>query len=339
MASNLNRCDSVEEDYIDMEVSSLSSLITATAQNNSNQREFEFQMSLCSLERDSTTSPADELFYKGKLLPLHLPPRLQMVEKLLETAKDFSFDEFYGTPLATCTVPSPTTSNTPFESCNVSPVESCQVSRELNPSEYFSEVFSDFSESAVDNTTKKSWSRKLKLIKQSSLGSKLKASKAYLRALFGKSGCSDESCTYAARVADEGSASKADYRQRLNNKYAKMESSRIPFGQIQKENRKTQNSVSGSHRRSFSVSMRRQLPLKSSFKTTPSSNDSSGFHPLQFLKRSTSINSDVENSIQGAILHCKQSLQQKSDVGFCSMSATRVVAATDDQERAQIFRG
>jgi len=32
-------------------------------------REFEFQMS----EKESSTSPADDLFYKGKLLPLHLP--------------------------------------------------------------------------------------------------------------------------------------------------------------------------------------------------------------------------------------------------------------------------
>ncbi|KAH0870148.1 LOW QUALITY PROTEIN: hypothetical protein HID58_077170 [Brassica napus] len=52
--------------------------------NNNNPREFEFQMShLCPLEIDKTTFPADELFYKGKLLPLHLPPRLLMVQKLI----------------------------------------------------------------------------------------------------------------------------------------------------------------------------------------------------------------------------------------------------------------
>ena len=52
---------------------------------------------LCPLEIDKTTFPADELFYKGKLLPLHLPPRLLMVQKLVE---DYTFDqEFYSTPL------------------------------------------------------------------------------------------------------------------------------------------------------------------------------------------------------------------------------------------------
>ena len=37
------------------------------------------------LERMSTSgiSPADELFFKGQLLPLHLPPRIQMVKKLV----------------------------------------------------------------------------------------------------------------------------------------------------------------------------------------------------------------------------------------------------------------
>lgn len=322
MTSNLERCDSdVEEDYIDMEVTSFTNLVRKTLNNNNNPREFEFQMShLCPLEIDKTTSPADELFYKGKLLPLHLPPRLQMVQKLLE---DYTFDdEFYSTPLATGTVTTPATNNTPFESCTVSPAESCQVSKELNPEDY-SHEYSDSMEEE-----KKSWSKKLRLIKQSSFGTKIKASRAYLRSFFGKTSCSDES-----RVADEGSILR----------YSRVQP---PFGQIKTERPKKQSngSVSGSrHRRSFSVSMRRQ-PVKSS--NNKSSSSSLGFRPLQFLKRSTSSSSssEIENSIQGAILHCKQSLQQKqkqfsvSEVGFCSLSASRI-AATDDQERAQLFRG
>ncbi|CAG7874183.1 unnamed protein product [Brassica rapa] len=311
MAANLALCDSdVEEDYIDMEVTSFTSLVHKTlSNNNNNPREFEFQMShLGPLQIDKTTSPADELFYKGKLLPLHLPPRLQMVQNLLE---DYTFDDdFYSTPLTT-----PVTSNTPFESCTVSPAESCQVSKELNPEEYFL----NYSDSLEE---KKSWGKKLKLIKQLSFGTKIKASKAYLRSFFGKSSCSDES-----RVADEGSVLR----------YSRVQP---PFGQIKTEKPKKQSdgSVSGSHRRSFSVSMRRQ-PAKSS---NNKSSTSSGFRPLQFLKRSTSSSSEMENSVQGAILHCKQSQQQKqcsvNEVGFCSLSASRIVA-TDDQERAQLFRG
>ncbi|EOA28998.1 hypothetical protein CARUB_v10025251mg [Capsella rubella] len=332
MAFNLDRCDSdVEEDYIDMEVTSFTNLVRKTLNNNP--REFEFQMShLCALEIDTTTSPADELFYKGKLLPLHLPPRLQMVQKLLE---DYTFDdEFYSTPLATGTLPTPVTSNTPFESCTVSPAESCHVSKELNPEDYFlnysDSVEQEEEEEDDDDEKKKSWTRKLRLIKQSSLGTKIKASRAYLRSFFGKTSCSDESscASSAARVADESSVLR----------YSRVK----PFGQTKTERPKKQSSgsVSGSHRRSFSVSMRRQ-PAKCS---NNKSSNSLGFRPLQFLKRSTSSSSEIENSIQGAILHCKQSQQQKqkqysvNDVGFCTLTASRM-AARDDQERAQMFRG
>ncbi|CAD5320837.1 putative membrane-associated kinase regulator 4 [Arabidopsis thaliana] len=328
MAAYLERCDSVEEDYIDMEVTSFTNLVRKTLSNNY-PREFEFQMShLCPLEIDKTTSPADELFYKGKLLPLHLPPRLQMVQKILE---DYTFDdEFYSTPLATGTVTTPVTSNTPFESCTVSPAESCQVSKELNPEDYFLEYSDSLEE---DDEKKKSWTTKLRLMKQSSLGTKIKASRAYLRSFFGKTSCSDESscASSAARVADEDSVLR----------YSRVK----PFGQIKTERPKKQSngSVSGSHRRSFSVSMRRQAAKSSNNK----SSNSLGFRPLQFLKRSTSSSSEIENSIQGAILHCKQSQQQKqkqkqystvNEVGFCSLSASRI-AARDDQERAQMFRG
>lgn len=329
MAAYLERCESdVEEEYIDMEVNSFTNLIRKTL-NNNNPREFEFQMShICPLGTDKTTSPADELFYKGKLLPLHLPPRLQMVQKLLE---DYKFDdEFYSTPLATGTATTPVTSNTPFESCTVSPAESCQVSKELNPEDYFLD-YSDSLEEEEDER-KKSWTKKLRLIKQLSFGTKIKASRAYLRSFFGKTSCSDESscASSAARVADEGSVLR----------YSRVQ----PFGQTKTERPKKQSngSVSRSHRRSFSVSMRRQ-PAKSS---NNKSSNSLGFRPLQFLKRSTSSSSEIENSIQGAILHCKQSqsMQQKqkqfsvNEVGFCSLSGSRI-AARDDQERAQMFRG
>jgi hypothetical protein len=46
-------------------------------------REFEFDISGLnaqpSIELDSIGSPADELFYKGRLLPLHVPLRIQML--------------------------------------------------------------------------------------------------------------------------------------------------------------------------------------------------------------------------------------------------------------------
>lgn len=70
-------------------------------------REFEFSITLSDIGAPSSNgflgafSPADDLFYKGRLLPLQLPPRLHMVEQLssLEssnTAEDESGEEDYG---------------------------------------------------------------------------------------------------------------------------------------------------------------------------------------------------------------------------------------------------
>ncbi|GLT50869.1 hypothetical protein SLA2020_243260 [Shorea laevis] len=347
MAVNLLSYDQEDDDYIDMEVSSFSNYFCHSVSSPPHAREFEFQMSSGPMEREPTSSPADELFYKGKLLPLHLPPRLQMVEKLpqnsnsvYEDEKD-NFYEFYSTPLTT-TLTTPTTTSTPVHSCNMSPSESCQVSRELNPEEYFFDYPTEVS-GFIGENPKKSWTKKLKLIKRSFIGSKLKASRAYLKALFGKSGCSDESCAAAARVADEGSMSQAKER---HEKYMK-ETKKNSFGQSQKEKyyiptttmksfdraKKTEENT-GRHRRSFSLAIK-QNPTKkysyfssSSDSSSCSSNNSNRFHALQFLKRSNSVNSEIENPIQGAIAHCKQSQQLMlsrkavSEAGFYYFSAS-----------------
>ncbi|KAF8392452.1 hypothetical protein HHK36_022794 [Tetracentron sinense] len=52
--------------------------------SSSSSSDFEFTISLSPLKSSSSTlSPADDLFYKGQLLPLHLSPRLSMVRTLL----------------------------------------------------------------------------------------------------------------------------------------------------------------------------------------------------------------------------------------------------------------
>ncbi|KAL2526120.1 putative membrane-associated kinase regulator 4 [Abeliophyllum distichum] len=319
------------ESYIDMEVGSL-----ATIFSPSHHREFEFQSFSCSSGRDTTTSPADELFYKGKLLPLHLPPRLQMVEKILQnnyssTTFEPLQESLFSTPLFT------PASNTPFESCNISPSDSFQVSRELNPHEYFLEYSTDqsstyvFEEEPASSNTNKSWTKPLKLIKQSTLGSKLKASRAYLKSLFTKSSCSVES---SRNIVYEGSISKPKECAFQHSKTSK----NVPFGQIQTK----------CHRRSFSGAIKRTPKAKSSSsnssKSGSSSTDSNGFQEMKFLKRSMSGKSELENSIRAAIAHCKRSHQQEfcsrktvSDLGFCSISASRVIY--DDQERPEICRG
>ncbi|XVE66031.1 hypothetical protein DITRI_Ditri08aG0048900 [Diplodiscus trichospermus] len=52
--------------------------------SSSSSSDFEFRISLSPHAKSSSTlCPADELFYKGQLLPLHLSPRLSMVRTLL----------------------------------------------------------------------------------------------------------------------------------------------------------------------------------------------------------------------------------------------------------------
>ncbi|KAG9453831.1 hypothetical protein H6P81_006735 [Aristolochia fimbriata] len=339
MARDLVPCDQVEEEYIEMDVSSSSFFFCYSPQS----RDFEFQMSSKLPERDQpTTSPADELFYKGKLLPLHLPPRLQMVQKLLRNPP--SCNSSYQQNVDSLEQSYVTATATPYESCNISPADSCPVSRELNPDEYLYECGPD--DTSFINHPKKSWSKKLKLIKQSSLSHKLRASRAYLKSFFTKSGCTDESSTDAAKIIEELPASKA---AEPLNKYIIKVAKRNPFGQIHRERHQANAAVlkdiqeeraenNGSHRRSFSGAIKRNLAAKSPSSSSSSSSSfssvsSNGLHGVQMLKRSSSVNSEVESSIQGAIAHCKQSQLQlfsarkrASEVGFCSLSASRIVA-------------
>jgi len=361
MATTLLACDPADDDYIDMEVNSYSNFF-CHSQSYPQPREFEFQMSSIVQEKETTTSPADELFYKGKLLPLHLPPRLQMVEKLLEKStspfdkEDDIFEEFFSTPLAT-TYTTPT-AGTPFESCNISPSDSCQVSRELNPEEYCNLAYTtDTSGGFVVENQKKSWTKKLK---QSSLGSKLKASRAYLKSWFGKSGCSYETYATSTKVADEGSVSKA---REVLNKHVQV-AKKNPYGQIHRDRYQSSNSAMRSykektsedennqHRRSFSVGIKMLSGNKSSSSSSSMSgstsfsfsNKSYGGQARQLLKRCSSTNSEIENSIQGAIAHCKKSQQvlsskkTASEVGLYSVSASRT-SVCEDHERVEPRRG
>lgn len=349
MATNQALCNHADEDYIDMEVSSSSSILCFSISSPPQAREFEFQMTSLSNEKETTTSPADELFYKGKLLPLHLPPRLQMVQKILQNCNtttldcktQVAFEENYSIPFITTSISATpgTNTSTPIESSNISPLESRRVNAQLNPDECFFEWSIESSRFIDNDHPKRSWSKKLK---QFSLGQKLKASRAYLMSLFSKSGCSDESCAKAACNVEAEFVIKS--KDSLN-KYTKV-ATKNPFGKI--DNEKYQLSTTSmksihrdivedgfnNHRRSFSGVIQRHSATKSSSSSTSSSGSSSfsfssnGFYDLQLLKRSCSTNLETENSIEGAIAHCKQSQQLStsttaSEAGVCSLFDSR----------------
>ncbi|CAL9138143.1 unnamed protein product [Musa acuminata var. zebrina] len=301
-----------EEDYIDMDFSSANFFCSSPPHPLI---EFEFQMSANPQQSLPMSSPADELFYKGKLLPLHLPPRLQMVEELIQSA--------------VTRTPS-TAAATPYESCNASPAASRYVSGELNPEDYFHEC----SEELIESHPRKSWTRKLTFIKEA---------KAYFKSLFGKSRCSDEKCA--------ASADRSPVYQKAARKN--------PFGRIQigshtalhamkcKEEEKMMEEANLDHRRSFSSANYSQSSTKSfSVSSSCTSSKSSSFSSVNskesqgqpMLKRSSSVNSDIESSIQGAIAYCKKSQQKDSarksasDAGFCLLSVSKIAPDSEHEK-------
>ncbi|XAR57215.1 hypothetical protein NMG60_11025276 [Bertholletia excelsa] len=58
-------------------------LPSSPAHSSSSSSDFEFRISISPRRSSAAAATADELFYKGQLLPLHLHPRLSMVQSLL----------------------------------------------------------------------------------------------------------------------------------------------------------------------------------------------------------------------------------------------------------------
>ncbi|CAO2171981.1 unnamed protein product [Urochloa humidicola] len=337
-----------EEDYIDMDLSSPAAANVATttarlfcynavmAASPQHSREFEFHMPAPLDQWEPVASPADELFYKGKLLPLHLPPRIQMVEKLLESAAEKGL-------LSASTAPA-----TPYQSCNVSAANSCYASGELNAEYYFHECISAGSGAAAA-CEKKPWSKKLKFIRHLNLGLKLKASKAYLKTIFATKGGNPDDKNGVPR-ADE--LSNVQFKTWKKNPFGHIRSNRYIASPI--SNRTTLGSElkeAAGHRRSFSSVIIRysssNKPSSVSSSTCSSSNSSSfsipssadsGVEPV--LRRSSSASSEMDNPIQGAIAYCKKSQQlasvrkSASDAGFrfMSSSASKIAAESEDAE-------
>lgn len=336
----------IDEDYIDMELTSPSNFLSYTfGSPSNNSREFEFQMSSISNEKDSKTTPADDLFYQGKLLPLHNPPRLQMVQNLLQnTNLEHSTSTFPFTPPCLTTY-------TPLHSCNISSSESCRVSSEVNPDEYSFEM----NPLVVSDSPKiKSWPKKLKMMNQLLFGQKLKASKAYLKSLFNKSGCSDKpSCS-------SNDPNKVAFVMQDKNKNKNKTKNKNPFEIFYEDDKKQMKREIVeddfvSHRKSFSGVVQRQYcGNKSSSLSTSSSGSSSnsssfsfssaGYYDLQLFKRSISANYELEGSIEGAIAHCKQSQFQQQccskngssdDARICPQFVATRVAVCEDKESTE----
>ncbi|GFQ00920.1 probable membrane-associated kinase regulator 4 [Phtheirospermum japonicum] len=257
-----------EEDYIDMEL---------TTSSPSKNIEFEFQMSFtCKNDpkQENNTSPADELFYKGKLLPLHLRPRRQIIESLaaseitklpLQESHNYYYyhhHHHHSMPL--------------IDSRNISPSESCRVSCDQDYYNFF-EFSTDLSRLPMKKPKRLKLAQKLKenLSKVEALLSKyLKISK---KGSFGH--ISRSSCPKIANFVEDNV-----HRKSFSDKFKRHSPTKCLSSS-------SSDSSSGASSSSSSFSLR-----------------SNGQHELSFLRRSSSAN-EIEASINAAIDHCKKSLQ------------------------------
>ncbi|OAY72152.1 putative membrane-associated kinase regulator 4 [Ananas comosus] len=281
-------------------------------------------------EKETTTSPADELFYKGNLLPLHLPPRLQMVQQLLNNTQ---------------TTNSAAEEN--IDTTTTTTITTTSVNVETNPEDYL-----ECSARLIQSNPKRSWSKKLKLIRQTHLGTKIKASRDYIKSLFTKPSSSNDDNVYTKEGRKKDSLS-----QILQERYLVTETSATTLKSRIDREKLTEEDMG--HRKSFSGIIKWRLTTKSSSSSSASSSCSSSFsssssslggnlsglNQIRMLKRSNSVNSEGESSIQGAIAYCKKTQEMVSarksvsDVGFYSFSVPNITTACESQERRELYRG
>ncbi|KAJ4793020.1 membrane-associated kinase regulator [Rhynchospora pubera] len=292
MTKTLPFCDqSLEEDYIDIDPSSPFTSINVPSRRDS--REFEFKLCANPQERCSFDSPADELFYKGVLLPLHLYPRIQAIQRVLlhernSRLSDQEEQKFQEESISTC---------------------------------YHASARNEYVTLPGQCGTKNRWSKKLKGVSTLSLCSKLKASHTYLKSLFAKPTVSNDQCR-ASRPKDNIIGKNVN--SLVNN--------------IQRE--KLMEEDEWVHRKSFSNATKLGSSTRSdslySNSSSSSSSSNSSFSSLNsnafyitltqspVLRRSSSVNSEMERSIKGAITYCKKSQDQVSgrksvsDIGLYS---------------------
>ncbi|KAM7265419.1 hypothetical protein ACFE04_003102 [Oxalis oulophora] len=231
----------LSKEYIDMEITSSSYSsdffcnysINCSPTRKTCRELLEFQSDFqIHSERKLPTLPANELFYKGKLLPLH--------QKLPSESRDNV----------------------------ISPLESRRQSQDEYFFEWSIEFDDDLSFMGDDASKKLSWAKKMKKF---SLTRKIKASREYFKLLFNKTSCSNATT-------------------QLENISKRKNCSTRSVNSVSKRRNNSCSSISSSGSSSFSFS-----------------SSSSGFNDIQSLRRRIGLNSENENSIEGAIAHCKES--------------------------------
>ncbi|KAK4765794.1 hypothetical protein SAY87_007436 [Trapa incisa] len=324
-----------DDDFIDIEISS-SCFFTDNKSISQQSRDFEFPMGSAPQGRaDTELIPADELFYKGKILPLLLPPRLQMVQRLQSAPSMparfhqdgiFVFEdedkETYALPddvLMMPLTPSSTNTSTPsMGSCSVSPSVSSRVSCELTLEEdEDDDCFFEWSNELRDFIH---LSKKKQLLNDDDKCCSTSSASLMSHAIWSKRLKQIKKSVLCQKLKASRAYLRAFFSKSKGVSGGSCYDDNNLLSSITKRISRelAETGAFSNHRKSFSAAIRRHCKAatnKHSSSSSCSSSRSSSLlsmqksgvpYEFQLLKRMSSSYSELESSINGAIAHCKK---------------------------------
>ncbi|KAK7308831.1 hypothetical protein RJT34_05095 [Clitoria ternatea] len=291
--------------------------------HSSSSSDFEFTISISPRKSSTTLCPADELFYKGQLLPLHLSPRISMVRTLLLSSSSTTSSSTPRDSTASTSSSSFTSDLAIFPDCDSSRPSSVTEDddlKHLHPhkkttppnNKYFSfsrklsSVFrnKDTTTVVATNTTPKTRDpvKRMSTTAKEAIRKYLKKVKPLYEKLSQKTTTTNTPTTTSATTSLS-----------LLTKTAKEEGG--------KRGRVKESGVGvgvGMLSHSFSGNLRYPRRRRSCVSSCPSSMRSSPSHSgvlSHYGGGDTSSMEELHSAIQGAIAHCKNSLVHKQNNG------------------------
>ncbi|CAF1716158.1 hypothetical protein YC2023_113437 [Brassica napus] len=264
----------------------------------SSSSEFEFNISISPRKSSSSLCPADELFYKGQLLPLQLSPRLSLVRTLCSSSSDYTSSSSSAARDSTESSSS-TDSTSSFPLLHAPPLDCCDSSR---PSSVTDE------EDVFFKQTKKSGFSLSRL------------SSVFKKDTKAVSAAAPSSVKRMSSTAKEVIRKYMKKVKPLYDKLSQKQSTTVAAFKTESSVLKTESSLSGNLMK-YTKRGRCAASCPSSMRSSPSHSGvlTRGGFPGQRGGSSCSSNNSVSSSmeelqsaIQGAIAHCKNSMLQKS---------------------------
>ncbi|XP_019444537.1 PREDICTED: probable membrane-associated kinase regulator 1 [Lupinus angustifolius] len=269
--------------------------------SSSSSSDFEFTISISPRKSSSTLCPADQLFYKGQLLPLHLSPRISMVRTLLLSSSSSSSSTT--TTTTTTTTRSSTDSHSSFNSDLALLPHSDSSSRPSSVTDFDNDDFN-----RLHNTSKpKSTNKYFSFSTFSSVKRISTTAKEVIRKYFNKVKPLYEKFSHKHKTGEFN----MEHPTTTTTTTRSNKDTQVSVKRGMKQN-------NGVLSHSFSGNLRYPRSRTSCVSSCPSSMRSSPTHsgvlsfppPATATGRDASSMEELQSAIQGAITHCKNSLIQ-----------------------------